>query len=121
MLPVRYSCESLTSTITKYRHRHFVCNVDYCDFVIWTEEGLYHDQMEPDHTLWDEICERATGFFKHAVLPELVGKYFSKIQPATSAAAQGPSMPANEHQRESDTVESSKEKCMLNYYIVILQ
>ena len=85
----------------------FVCNVDYCDFVIWTEEGLLHDRMEPDHALWDEICERATGFFKRAVLPELVGKYFSKIQPATSAAAQGPSTPANKQQhRESGTVES---------------
>ena len=76
----------------------FVCNVDYCDFVIWTKEGLHHDRMEPDHALWDEICKRATGFFKRAVLPELVGKYFSKIQPA---AAQGPSTPANEHHRES--------------------
>ena len=40
------------------------------------------------------------------MLPELVGKYFSKIQPATSVAAQGPSKPANEHQWESDPVES---------------
>ena len=53
----------------------FVCNVNYCDSVIWTEEGLHHDRMEPDHALWDEICERATGFFKRAVLPELAGKY----------------------------------------------
>jgi len=43
--------------------------------------------MERDHELWDEICERATGFFKRAVPPELVGKYFSKIQPTTSTAA----------------------------------
>ena len=56
--------------------------MDYCDFVIWTVEGLHHDRMEPDHALWDEI------------------------QPATSAAAQGTPTPTNEDQREFGTVES---------------
>ena len=93
----------------------FVCNVDYCDFVILTEEGLHH-------ALSDEICERATGFFKRAVLPELIRKHFSKIQPATSTAAQGPPTPANEHHRESvESCPSSAQKkkdcftCTMNF------
>jgi len=56
----------------------FVCNADYCDFVIWTEEGL-HDWVEPDHALWDEICERATGFFKRARYLNLLGNIFLKF------------------------------------------
>ena len=64
----------------------FVCNVDYSDFVVWTKEGIHQERVAPDNDLWEEICERSTGFFKLAVLPEIVGKYFSRIHPSTSAA-----------------------------------
>ena len=64
----------------------FVCNVDYSDFVVWTKEGIHQERVAPDNDLWEEICERSTGFFKRAVLPEIVGKYFSRIHPSTSAA-----------------------------------
>ena len=57
-----------------------MCNVDICDFVIWTECDL-----------WEEICKRSSTFFKRAVLPELVGKYFSRLHPATLAAVDAPS------------------------------
>ena len=63
-----------------------MCNVDYSDFVVWTKEGIHQERVAPHNDLWEDICERFTTFFKRAVLPEIVGKYFSRLHPSTSSA-----------------------------------
>ena len=59
----------------------FVCNVDYSDGVVWTKEGIHQERISPDNDLWEHICEKATAFFKRAVLQKIVGKYFSGLHP----------------------------------------
>ncbi|XP_014675741.1 PREDICTED: uncharacterized protein LOC106815748 [Priapulus caudatus] len=63
----------------------FVCNKDYCDFVVWTEGALHIERIEPDEEFWLSVELKAETFFKAAVLPEMVGKMFSRPQPATAS------------------------------------
>ena len=49
-------CDNVSASISE--------NVEYCDFVIWTEEGLHHERIEQDRDLWEEICLRSSTFVK---------------------------------------------------------
>ena len=50
----------------------------YCDFVIWTESGLHIERITEDETFLNNIIPRAERFFKLCVLPELLGKWFTR-------------------------------------------
>ncbi|XP_067125337.1 uncharacterized protein [Centruroides vittatus] len=56
----------------------FVCNVEYCDFVVWTEKSLHIERIYRDFTLWNTIIEKARNFFKFCILPELTTRWYSK-------------------------------------------
>ncbi|XP_023217435.1 uncharacterized protein LOC111619842 [Centruroides sculpturatus] len=49
----------------------FVCYVEYCDFVVWTEKSLHIERIYKDFTLWNSIIEKTRKFFKFCILPEL--------------------------------------------------
>lgn len=55
-----------------------VCQKDYCDFVVWTEQDLHLERVEPNPEFWTNASNMATCFFKDVLLLELVGKYFSR-------------------------------------------
>ena len=56
----------------------FVCNVDYCDFIVWTERDVHIERILPDIAFWDQVVSKAADFFQQAILPELTGKLFTK-------------------------------------------
>lgn len=56
----------------------FVCEKEYCDFVMWTNKDYHCERIEPDTEFWNTICAQAKIFFEKVVLLELVGKFFSK-------------------------------------------
>ena len=56
-----------------------LCRVQYCDFVAWQEgDEIFHQRIFLDSSFFDNAIERITPFIKFAVLPELVGMWFSK-------------------------------------------
>ncbi|XP_038045000.1 uncharacterized protein LOC119725695 isoform X1 [Patiria miniata] len=55
------------------------CSVDYADFVLWTNTDVHIERVEPDANMWDEILEKSREFFYKAVLPELMGKFYTRI------------------------------------------
>ena len=55
-----------------------VCRANYCDFVVWREEELFVQRIYPDDTFVDSALEKCEQFIKVAVLPELLGKWYSK-------------------------------------------
>ena len=59
----------------------YVCKVDYCDYVIWTQKGLHVERLVPDNDLIESIITKSKAFFQYAVLPELLGSYFSRPNP----------------------------------------
>lgn len=62
----------------------FVCEKEYCDFVVWTQNDIHMERIEPDVEFWNQISKKAELFFKDVILPELVGKYYSRSKPANS-------------------------------------
>ncbi len=70
----------------------FCTSKTYCDFVLWTSEDVHIERIYPDEELWLAGVEKAQMFFQTAVLPELIGKWYSRppkvpvaTQPNTSA------------------------------------
>ena len=56
-----------------------MCDKEYCDFIVWTNEDFHLERVGVDSELCNEIIIKSTNFFLKAVLPELVGKFFSRV------------------------------------------
>ncbi|CAN7951533.1 unnamed protein product, partial [Ixodes pacificus] len=48
-----------------------VCNVPYCDFVVWTVKDIHIERVFRDETFWSQVLPRGTRLFVSAILPEL--------------------------------------------------
>lgn len=65
-----------------------LCQVEYCDFVVWRAGELFHQRIELDEDFVVDAFYRAASFVKLAILPELVGKWFSKQNAMASCPSQ---------------------------------
>jgi len=54
-----------------------LCDVEFCDFVIWRSDELVVKRIERDDTFLLEAIAKATNFYKYGILPELVGKWYT--------------------------------------------
>ena len=55
-----------------------ICQVQYCNFVVWKEADVFVQTIPIDIEFMDDANENVKKFIKLAVLPELVGKWFTK-------------------------------------------
>ncbi|CAH1118134.1 unnamed protein product [Phaedon cochleariae] len=55
-----------------------VTDTKYCDFVIWSPRGFFHERIFRDEDFWAINFPKAYEFYKKVILPELLGKYFTK-------------------------------------------
>ena len=55
-----------------------VTELEYCDFVLWMKQDYYIKRVEVNDTVREEIIQTSFVFFRKAILPELVGKCFSR-------------------------------------------
>ena len=58
--------------------------VKYGDFVVWTTNELVVLRMDRDELFLREAMDRATEFFKYSVLPELMGKWYTRPPSAST-------------------------------------
>ena len=65
----------------------FSC-VSYCDFVVWTNESLFIQRVYPDEPFISIVLEVANSFTKVGILPEIIGKYYSKIPVITTTSCE---------------------------------
>ena len=50
----------------------------YADFVVWTEADIHIERILLDAEFWLNLVSKATEFYKKCLLPELVGKFYSR-------------------------------------------
>ena len=50
----------------------------YCDFIVWREGRLFIQRILPDTTFIDEAIAKAKVFVQRCILPELVGRYYTR-------------------------------------------
>ena len=73
----------------KHQHAYFyqiqlqmrLCEMDYGDFVIWRESELVVLRIRMDSAFVKEAMGKATEFFKYGVLPELLGRWYTRNPP----------------------------------------
>lgn len=59
----------------------FVCDVQYCDFCVCTfgdEDDLHIERIYRDIDFWNECILKAKEFFTICLLPELLGKWYTR-------------------------------------------
>ncbi|GLV43867.1 hypothetical protein CBL_11553 [Carabus blaptoides fortunei] len=50
----------------------------YCDFVVWSKQDIYYERIEADVQFWLTNKPYADKYFHKIILPELLGKIFTK-------------------------------------------
>ena len=66
-----------------------LCCGQYSDIVVWREKELLVQRTYPDKPFISVALELAARFVKTAVLPELVGKWFTKEANIVSSIVTG--------------------------------
>ena len=56
----------------------YVTKRKYCDFVVWHAAGLHVERLVPDQQVTETCLPKAERFFTICVLPELVGKWYTR-------------------------------------------
>ena len=56
----------------------YVTNRMFCDFVVWSETELHIERLAFDDALLLESIPTATNFFSNCILPELLGKWYTR-------------------------------------------
>ena len=82
----------------------FVCGVEYCDFVVCTfpedqqQPDIHIERVYPNERLWSECVEKSSHFFKFCILPEVLGRWYSRPYSQQSSSSSPPtsSTPADQ-------------------------
>jgi len=62
----------------------FVTDTEFCDFVVWTEAAVFVQTVHFNKDFVREMLPKMDHFFITGILPELVGRCFSRTQPCHS-------------------------------------
>ena len=84
-----------------------VCKVLQCEFVVWTEGGVSVESIPVDTEFLESVIEHVTGFFKYGILPEIVGKWYTRKPIADSQGVV--QLPSSHDQEESTSEETESE------------
>ena len=76
---------TLITTSASYKCM-FVTGFMYCDFVVWSSDELHIERITVDKQLIQTALPVAEGFVKLCVLPELLGKWYTRTQPRRDLA-----------------------------------
>lgn len=71
----------------------YVTDRHYCDFFVWTPYASHLIRINKDINLWNEMSSKAKDFHRLCMMPELLGKFFTRQQvlkpilPASTSSA----------------------------------
>lgn len=51
---------------------------NYCDFIVWSPKEMYIERVDLDEEFWNEKSLIALEFHKQVIMPELLGRYFTR-------------------------------------------
>jgi hypothetical protein len=67
----------------------------YCDFIVYTNEDIHVERIELDLPFLDENLPKAKALFENSILPELLGRWFSR-PPDDTVPSTSTSRPTND-------------------------
>ena len=72
----------------------FVSDVKYCDFCVCTfsgnKTGIHIEHIFKDIQFWNDCVVNAQTFFRTCILPELMGKWYTRPSSSLKAIEMGP-------------------------------
>ena len=88
-----------------------VCKVEYCDFVVWTEnsESIAVERIKLDYLFFNELLEPVKYFFIYGVLPEIIGKWYTRKPIANAAGVVSHTTVMQEEATNSSSVDQSSQ------------
>lgn len=60
-----------------------VTQLSYADFVVWSPQEMFIERIMPDVNLQSTITEKSKTFFQSCILPEILGKWFTRALPTS--------------------------------------
>ena len=81
--------------LTLNRNQHVqtqlgVCRLESAYFVVWTEKDLHVEPISFDEEFWGMICQKSKHIFDTAILPELVGKFYTRLSSTNANVSSQP-------------------------------
>ena len=67
-----------------------ICNLEFGDFVVWTPKGIHIERIYPCD-FFESTVNKVEEFYKQAVMPELLGKWYTKIPVMPPSGSNGAS------------------------------
>ena len=79
-------CMELKEDKLKHSHQYYyqvqtqlyVCQLTYADFVVWTGNGMVYERISLNEKFFEELLDTLKHFFIYGVLPEIIGKWYSR-------------------------------------------
>lgn len=59
----------------------FICNLLYCDFVVWCPNFTHIERVLPDLEFWEGALDKVLNFHANVIMPELLGRYYTSRVP----------------------------------------
>ncbi|KAL3874727.1 hypothetical protein ACJMK2_037699 [Sinanodonta woodiana] len=80
---IEIKCDNVMFCRTHPYYSQVQCHIhmsgsEYCDFIVWTKSDIFIEIIEPNTAFWNNVLSKANIFWQSALLPELVGKYFTR-------------------------------------------
>lgn len=83
-----------------------VCNVQYADFVVWTENEVLMERISCDKGFFEAQIPKVNHFFVYGILPELIGKWYTRQPVANKSGVVELADKLKPHTEGNDTDES---------------
>jgi len=88
-----------------------ICKAAYCDFVVWSESGYVIERIEADNEFFDQQLESLYDFFVYGMLPEIIGKWYTRRPVADTANVVPRPVPTEAHDLNDEDEDITKLWC----------
>ena len=93
-----------------------VCNRKYCDFFMWTEKDYFCQRVIQDKDIWKTYDEKVELVFRNGVLPEIIGKCFTRVPKVTIYDNNDGSTATVRGESLGEIYPCSRAECQLKYF-----
>ena len=84
-----------------------VCKLESAYLVVWTEKDLHVECILFDEEFWDTICQKSKNIFDTAIMPELVGKFYTRLSSTMANVSSQPGVSTSAESHGSDCAASA--------------
>ena len=100
-----------------------VCDTSYGDFIVWRQDEMVMEHILVENKFLDASLEKATNIFIYGILPEVLGKWYSRLPNYLQASSENETASSQEemwcfcHTPESEEmIACDNEQCKIIWF-----